>query len=513
MKKAQPYKNPGLPADLIRQLLDSAPDATVIVDKQGIIVFANIQTKNVFGHSPDDLVGEAVEILMPVRFRQNHPGHRQAFFHASRFRPMGVNLDLWGLRKDGTEFPVAISLSPVKTDSELLLCAAIRDVTEQHRTQEALLTAKLEADKANRAKSTFLATASHDLRQPLQTLNLLNAILSKTVDDEDAISIIEDQHVALSVMSDLLNSLLDISKLESGSIIPDIENCSVHSIFERLRVQFETQAQAKGLRLEVDDCEEVVHSDSSLLTQLIQNLVANAIRYTNEGVVQLRCLHDLTALRIEVSDTGIGIAADHMENIFEEFYQVKRDNGASTQGLGLGLAIVQRLAKLLDHPLDFNSKPGEGSSFRIMVPLGKSEKVAHIKTPACDATKPVDAKKIALVDDQLAVLNATRRLLQREGHEIISASSTSDIIMQLQKSTEIPDLIISDFQLHRGETGVEVVNAIRQLAGASIPVIFLTGDTSSVIADIPDSLEQCKILSKPIDVEELLALIADMSKQ
>jgi len=513
MKKVKSTKSLGLSADLTRQLLDSAPDATVIVDEHGIIVFANAQTKNVFGHLPDDLVGEAVEMLMPVRYRRNHPGHRQSFINASHFRPMGVNLELWGLRKDGTEFPVEISLSPIKTDNELLSCAAIRDITEQHRTQAALLAAKVEADRANRAKSTFLATASHDLRQPLQTLNLLNAILSKTVVDEDAINIIEDQYIALSVMSDLLNSLLDISKLESGSIVPDIENCSVQSMFERLRVQFESQAQAKGLRLQVDDCEEVVHSDSSLLTQLIQNLVANAIRYTNEGVVQLRCLHDRTAFQIEVSDTGIGIAADQMDYIFEEFYQVKRNNGESNQGLGLGLAIVQRLAKLLDHPLDFNSKPGEGSCFRIMVPLGKREKISHVKTTTVDVEDITVGKKIALIDDQLAVLNATQRFLQRHGHEVISATSSGEIIKQLQESKEIPDLIISDYHLRRGETGVDVVNAIRRLVDASIPVIFLTGDTSSVMSDIPDSLEKCKIMSKPIDVDELLALIADVSNQ
>jgi PAS domain S-box-containing protein len=504
-------KSTFLSADLTRQLLDSAPDATVIIDQHGTIVFANTQTEKLFGHLPEELVGMAVELLMPVRYRNNHPGHRQSFFTDSRFRPMGTNLELWGLRKDGSEFPVEISLSPVKTDDELIVCAAIRDITGQHQAQQALLAAKHEADRANRAKSAFLATASHDLRQPLQTLNLLNAVLGKSVKDEDTLNIVENQQLALNMMSDLLNSLLDISKLESGSIVPDIGDCSVQAIFQNLRAQFEAQAQAKGLKLVVGDCKEVVHSDSVLLTQLIQNLVANAIRYTNEGVVQLRCLHDPAALRIEVMDTGIGIPADHANDIFEEFYQVRHDNGERNEGLGLGLAIAQRLSKLLDHPLDFHSKPGEGSSFSIMVPLGKKENVVQKVSRNRDLAGSVAGKKIALVDDLLPVLNATRRLLQREGYEVICATSIDDIISRLQETEDIPDLIVSDFHLGGGKTGVDVVQAVRQLINKPVPVIFLTGDTSSVIAGVPDSLDKCEMMSKPIEVEAMLALIRKMS--
>ncbi|MFT5132557.1 MAG: PAS domain S-box-containing protein [Gammaproteobacteria bacterium] len=510
MKQATPRKALNISAELAWQLLDSAPDATIIVDHNGFIIFANSQAEEIFGYVPKDLVGESMETLIPHRYRENHPAHRHSFFTDSRFRPMGIGLELWGLRKDGSEFPVEISLSPVQTEEELLVCAAIRDITEQHDSQKALKAAKKEADRANRAKSAFLATASHDLRQPLQTLNLLNAALLRIVPDEDTLKIIENQQVSLDVMSDLLNSLLDISKLESGTIIPDITDCFVQSIFDRLRGEFESQAQAKGLRFVVKECKEVIHTDPVLLSQLIQNLIANAIRYTKEGMIQLRCVDDKTFIGIEVLDTGIGIPATDMEIIFEEFYQVNQKTGTRNEGLGLGLTIVRRLVDLLKLSLECESTPGKGSSFRLTIPRGEKKNVRRITPTKAPLLNAVGAR-IMLVDDAISVLDATRILLEIEGYVVTGASTIEEVITQLTNNDELPDLIISDYHLQQGETGFQVINTIRKHANKEIPAILITGDTSSMMAEVNESLKNCEVMSKPMNTDDMLALISRLT--
>src|SRR6185436_162277 len=205
-----------LSAELVRSVLDSAPDAMIIIDPAGEVLFANHQITALFGYVPTEVVGRKVEMLLPERFRKRHVGHRSSYTEAGRVRPMGIGLELFALRADGTEFLVEISLSPIHEGDTLLIAAAIRDVTERMRTQRELQEARAEADRANLAKSRFLATASHDLRQPLQTLGMLNGTLRRMIEGADAAEALEQQSLAIGAMSRLLNALLDISKLESG---------------------------------------------------------------------------------------------------------------------------------------------------------------------------------------------------------------------------------------------------------------------------------------------------------
>jgi protein-histidine pros-kinase len=271
--------------ELATQLLNAAPDPTVIVDQQGTIIYANARVTEVLGYSNQELIGQTVEMLLPERSRDAHPGHRESFFSRPNARAMGNALELHALRKDGTEIPVEISLSPVKTSNGTLVSSAIRDISAQKEIAQQLV-------EANRAKSRFLAAASHDLRQPIQTLNLLNRAAKKTATDATHQDIIEKQQKSLDSMSNLLNALLDISKLEAGIVKPDITDCKVQNIFETLNAAFEAQARNKGLELIIDKCHGVARSDSRLLTQILENLMSNAIRYTQEGFVRLRCVHD-----------------------------------------------------------------------------------------------------------------------------------------------------------------------------------------------------------------------------
>jgi PAS domain S-box-containing protein len=504
-----------LSGELARNLVDAAPDPTVIVDARGVVIFANALVEKAFGYEPAELIGRPVETLLPERFRAGHTQHRSRFFENPKPRPMGVGLELYGLHRDGHEFPIEISLSPVVTASGVLVSGAIRDITDQKAIERDLIETRNEADRANRAKSAFLAAASHDLRQPLQTLRLLNTALGRIADPGSKVAeIAAGEAQALRSMSELLNSLLDISKLEAGAVKPDIEDCSVKRIFERLQAQFSAQAEAKGLKLIVDECDDVVRTDSTLLEQIVQNLIANAIRYTKQGLVQLRCLHNSTFVQIDVLDTGVGIPSQELQLIFEEFYQSPRLPGEQKVGLGLGLSIVRRVADLLELRLEVESTPGKGSRFTLSVPRGTGADKRSTTAPAAQATARVSGDRIVLVvDDDDAIANSTALLLEVEGYRPITAGHFDAAQERLSQIERAPDLIICDYHLGSGPSGVETIRMIRRVAKRSIPALLVTGDTSHAALDLADRLEKCRLLSKPIDGDELLGLLRDQFEQ
>ena len=358
-----------------RTMLESAPDAMIIVDDRGKIAIVNARAEDMFGFSRDELLGHRVEMLLPKRIRDNHKAHRRTFTAKPELRPMGPDLDLVGLRKDGSEFPVEISLSPVMTSSGAFVSSVIRDVTDRKRMEMEIIAARQAAERAQKANTAFLAAASHDLRQPVQALSLLNGALRRTVQDDRALEMIESQEHSLTAMTNLLNSLLDISRLDAGAVTPEIEDFPMQRLIDRLSAEFGRQASHKGLQFHSEPCAATVRSDPNLLSEIIQNLVSNAIRYTDSGNVQMNCDCRGDTCVIEVTDTGIGIEEDQLEVIFQEFHQAKTP-GASKEGFGLGLAIVRRLADLLCHDVSVESTPGKGSSFSVSMPVVRSNRRA-----------------------------------------------------------------------------------------------------------------------------------------
>lgn len=501
-------------ADLARNALEAAPDAMLIVDGDGIIRFANRQVSALFGYTHDEVIGLSVEQLMPERFRNRHVAHRLGFAGALRARPMGEGQALFGQRRDGSEFPVEISLSPFRDSARVLVAAAIRDVTDRRRAETELTLARETAerareaaDRANRAKSRFLAMASHDLRQPLQTLALLNGSLRRMITHEHAEEALSQQEQAISAMSRLLNTLLDISKLESGAIKPEPADFNVANLLEGLRREFASIAANKGIALQVEASGELAHSDAALVEQILKNLVSNAIKYTGEGRILLRAWPQDDSICVEVRDTGIGIPAGQIPYIYDEFYQVGVPANTSRDGYGLGLSIVQRLVRLLNVRLDVTSEVGRGSVFRLTLPVASAQSAttARVATVTMATAGQTGKPSVLLVEDDQAVRDATRLLLAVEGYRVTPVTSKSEALRSVREEGP-PDLLITDYHLAGGELGTQVIEAVRQAAGTEIKAVLVTGDTSAPIMQMSGD-PHLRIASKPINAEELLAML------
>jgi signal transduction histidine kinase/CheY-like chemotaxis protein len=421
--------------------------------------------------------------------------------------------DLVALRRDGAELHVEIHLAPIEVGQEKLFAAAVRDVTDRHQAAQALHRAQNEAGRAIAAKSRFLATASHDLRQPVQTLRLLNAALQKQVIDAQAQLILAREQDALDAMARMLNALLDISKLDSGSIKADIEVVDLAGLLDVLHTQHEPAAEARRLELTVTAAPYRVRTDRTLFRQLLDNLISNAIKYTDAGSVRIECVADGDGISIIVSDTGVGMAPDQLDMIFEEFYQVDRKSGR--HGVGLGLAIVKRLAALLGLTLEVKSDIGHGSRFYVRVPAALIAEEPAVLASA--AKSPVSSRTasgaiVLLVEDDDAVRDATELFLRTMGHNTLAVSSIAEVDDVLSSGGKLPDLIISDYHLGRTETGLDVVNHVRAHAQQMIPALLVSGDTSAAMRQL-QSVSHCQVLSKPVDIDELTRALSDLLPQ
>ncbi len=489
-----------------RTLLDSAPDAMIIVGDDGKIVVVNAQTERMFGYDREEMLDQSIEFLLPERLHKVHVSHRRGFVDAPSIRPMGLGRELVGKRKDGSEFPVEISLSPVPITSGAFVSSVIRDVTNRKRMEAEIIAAQEAAERANKANSAFLAAASHDLRQPVQALSLLNGALRRTVKDDRALEMIEHQENSLTAMTNLLNSLLDISRLDAGAITPEFEEFPMQRLIDRLSAEFARQAQHKGLEFKSGTCDAVVRSDPNLLSEIIQNLVSNAVRYTDKGKVTISCVEENGQCCVEVTDTGIGIEADQLEEIFREFHQCK-SRGAAKEGFGLGLAIVRRLADLLEHAVGVVSHPAKGSKFSVSVPItaltneasSADEDVVHQQERASGL--------VILIEDDVNVANAWGMLLEAEGYMVAMAASAKEARALVNHLDVQPTLLISDFHLLDGSTGVEAVTDIRDYYDANIPAFIVSGDTSKVVKEARP-VENSTLMSKPVSTARLLAAAA-----
>jgi signal transduction histidine kinase len=369
-----------------------------------------------------------------------------------------------------------------------------------------------ELELANTAKSRFLAMASHDLRQPLHALGLFIAQLRIPLKTRERAKTIERVHAAVGEMNEMFNSLLDISKLDAGVLAPKIVDFSIARLLQKIETTFDQAAREKGLRLRVIRSDAWVRSDVLLLERILLNLVSNAMRYTLRGGVIVGCRRRGDMLRIEVWDSGPGIPEGHKQNIFGEFFQLPNQERDRYGGLGLGLAIVDRLRRLLNHDIELTSTVGRGSRFTILVPVAAegaaSVEIGRSLHPAAFA---VEGKVVLVIDDAPIVLEGTGALLGKWGYSVVTAASDEAALIQLTEREQRPDLIISDYHLANGKTGIEAIEQIDAAFGASIPAILISGDTA------PERLRDARdkgytLLHKPVDPMRLRAVMHQLFK-
>ena len=335
------------------------------------------------------------------------------------------------------------------------------------------------AQRADQEKSRFLAIASHDLRQPVHAIGLFAATLERRLQGSDEEPLVRNMIRAIDGLDRSFNAMLDVSRLDAGTIEPNMQHFPLRDLFRRLHMHFAGHAELKDLGLRFSPGGKSVNSDPQLLERILGNLVQNALKYTEQGGVVVVARSTATHLNIEVWDTGVGIAAADLHRVFEEFYQVGRSERARAQGLGMGLAIVKRLAKLLGHSLTVASRPGRGTMFRVGIALGALGDIQD--TTAAADTRPIPITQphaVLVIDDEEAIREGLRLLLEEWGYEAITAASAAAAERAIVSLGILPELILSDLHLGDGPDGIAAVAAVRRQCGHDVAAILITGDTS-----------------------------------
>lgn len=377
-------------------------------------------------------------------------------------------------------------------------------------SNEALVVAKEEAERANLSKTRFLAAASHDLLQPLNAARLSISVLSDMQGDDDARHLAGQVDQSLQTIEDLIKTLLDISKLDAGVVTPEFQSFPLDSVLSVLEASFAPQAAAKGLKFKIRRSNVLARSDPLLLQRVLQNLVSNAVRYTAKGGVLVGARRRGGDCVIDVVDTGCGISESERETMFEEFYRGAAAAGSAHAGLGLGLSIVQRTVQALGHTLDVKSIPGKGATFRLAVACdGVAPNKGPQPAPERARVEITRGAAVVLIENDEQVREATVRLLNNWQCRTLAVSRLGALQPLLAELGRAPDIILADYHLDDGMIGLDAIKALRDRFGPNIPAVVVTGDRSqSVAADV--TAARCELLHKPTKPAELRALMTHL---
>ena len=497
-------------ANDLQNILYSTDVATLFLDRDLNIRFFTPTTKALFKVIAGD-VGRPLADLHSLATDTDLPGDALAVL--TRLQPVEREVET----AEGTWFRRRILPYRTETHGVEGVVITFNDITRRKHAAAALEEAKAGAEAANLAKSRFLAAASHDLRQPLQTLALLAGLLAKAVAGDTAIGLVKRLDETLDSMSGMLDTLLDLNQIEAGVVQPELKDCRIGRLLDRLCDEFAYHAQAKGLGLRAAPCSVMVRTDPKLLEQMLRNLVTNALKYTDRGRVLLGCRRRGGTLQIEVWDTGIGIPERELQAVFDEYHQIGNEARERERGLGLGLSIVQRLAGLLGHRVTVRSRPGKGSVFIIEVACVSDARLSgqhQLSSRAIEApgmVAPPDggrAGHILVVEDDPDLRDSLRQLLQDEGHEVNVASNGKAAIDKVAGESFRPDLVLADYNLPGGMTGPQMAATLREKL-PDVPVLILTGGVSTGTLQNVNQGGFIQ-LNKPVKPSELMRLIQEM---
>lgn len=371
--------------------------------------------------------------------------------------------------------------------------------------------AKRQAEQANASKSKFLAAASHDLRQPLHAMTLFVAAMEDNARYPETKKMVGNIQRCTTALEALLQTLLDISKIDAGVIEPQPDNFRIAPTIEHLQVEFAPQAKAAGLTFAVQCEDVVVRSDPALVERILRNLITNAIRYTPSGRIDIRCHADGDGVLMEVVDTGVGIPLDQQERVFDEFVQLGNPERDRTKGLGLGLAIVRRLAGLLAVPLTLDSTPGKGSTFALRLPKGDPRLAAERTSIAEAPPNPLTDTIVAVIDDESDVREGMRALLAGWGCRVVAGEDAASVIAHADTIDIVPEIVLADYRLRDNTTGVQAIDALRAHFQRDIPAAIVTGDTA------PERLAEAQasghvLLHKPLRPAKLRVLLQNLRR-
>ncbi|MCX2685123.1 ATP-binding protein [Pseudomonas sp. DCB_AW] len=383
-----------------------------------------------------------------------------------------------------------------------------QQITERKAIARALRDARDAAETANRSKDKYLAAASHDLLQPLNAARLLISTLRERQLPEAEQVLVERTHQALEGAEDLLTDLLDISRLDQAAVKPDVALYRLDELFGPLVSEFSSVVDAEGLKLRAHIGDYAINTDLRLMTRILRNFLSNACRYTDEGKILLGARRRGSHLRLEVWDTGRGIAEDRLEAVFLEFNQLDVGRAADRKGVGLGLAIVERIAKILGYRVQVRSWPGRGSMFSIEVPIGTEVPLpAHPAMPQASAGNPLPGRRLLVLDNEVSILESMGALLGQWGCEVVTATDQAGALLALRG--QAPELILADYHLDHGVVGCEVVRHLREHFAVAIPAVIITADRSDQCRRALQKLG-APLLNKPVKPGKLRAVLSQL---